>query len=160
MADTFTPEPQDLDKLEADLNRLPEAFDIIHQRYASGLAFGWRGIVLEVDAIDKWWYIESIKARRSAEGLDAEGTQMFVIDTSSDPRVIYSDIIERGRTDTDKYPARWPAGVSLERQHDNDMLEKITTQHLDNFLHGASSGSALRGPGDSFVYAVLTHNNE
>ena len=159
MSETFTPDPFDLAKLEADLNRLPEAFDIIHQRYSTALAFGWRGVVLEVDAIDKWWYIESIRAQRSAEGLDAGATKLFVIDTSSDPRVIYSDIVERGRTDVN-YPGRFPAGTTLERQHDNDLLEKIATPTLDSFLHGASVGGGAISGGESFVYAVVKHNND
>jgi hypothetical protein len=133
---TLTPYPVDLAKLEADLNDLPRAFDLIHQKFSTRLAFGWRGVVLEVDAIDKWWYIESIEAKRLAEGLNAGDTQLFVIDTSSDRRVTYSDIVERGRTDTDKYPARWPAGTMLDRQHDNDLIDKVIRPTLDSFLHG------------------------
>jgi hypothetical protein len=128
----ITPDKTDLAKLEADLNSLPQAFSIIHARYAQRLAGGWKEWILGVGAVDTRAYLFSVSAQAVVGPVSA---REFLIGTSQDDTVFYSDIVERGRTDVD-YPGRFPAGRSLEAQDNVDMLDTVVTQTLDEFLYG------------------------
>lgn len=136
----------DLAELERDLNKLPEALSVIHEKYAQALAGGWKQWILGVDAIDTRRYLVSVAARLST---GVYGTSEFAIDTASNSAVTYSDIVEHGRRETfgkssgflapgrhPGYPGRFPAGRSLDAQHDADLLDQIAGKTLVKFLQG------------------------
>ncbi|MFN6965213.1 MAG: hypothetical protein ACK4S4_15815 [Pyrinomonadaceae bacterium] len=131
-----------LSALETDLNRLPQAFNAIHARFSHAAAGSWKKWIIEVDALDTRRLLFSVAAH--AAGVVTEAKQ-FVIDTSRNSRVMYSDIVERGRKDgnyakgkpyTDAYGGRYPAGRALEQMYETDALEGIATRTLSEFLHG------------------------
>lgn len=141
------PNNSDLAKLESDLNRLPKAFDVIHQQYTLGLTLGWKSMIFETGAVDTMRYFFSVSAKSIAGGEDGAGTKAFIIDTSSNPTSGYSDIVERGRRPGGVipftggkihpgYPGRFPAGKSLDKQHSEDLLDRVGIRVLDRFLHG------------------------
>ncbi len=149
MSYRIEPDKSDLAKLAADLNRLPKAFDVIHQQYTLSLTLGWKEMILGVPTVDTMRYFHSVAARQMANSDGGVGTKEFVIDTSQDGTVGYSDIVERGRRETTGrssgalapgrhpgYAGRYVVDRALTKQHNEDLLDKVNIRVLDRYLHG------------------------
>ena len=78
-----------------------------------------------VDAIDSGDFIQAIDWYK--ESKFSQEHQSFLIDTSKNDVVNYSDIVERGRKDGANYPGRYPAKKGIE----NAVIKPIFTDSMD-----------------------------
>lgn len=124
----FEVDQESLGKLERDLNRIPEALEKAFGSLGQEIRENWRTAALAVDAYDTGRFVHSILEHRLS-------ASEIIVDTSENEEVIYSDIIERGRTDTPNYPGRYPAKMALDLIEARDVVEIHTTAEFDKILN-------------------------
>lgn len=117
-----------LDHLERDLNKLERASENALEAVASDISKGWKAMIAGVGAVDKRWLIESVAPHELS-------AKQFAIDTRNDARVIYSDVVERGRRDRPAYPARHPLEKALDQMESTGLLERRFEEEFDRTLN-------------------------
>lgn len=114
---------KDLSALERDLNLIPQALENATAELALELRSNWKHFVRSVGAVDSGEYLKSVLDRKMT-------AKEFLIEDDSG----YSQIVELGRTDTDKYPGRLPVKKALEMLDNNNVVERFIENEFDKIL--------------------------